>query len=281
MPTIVAGKDIFSNITDYYIPIIDGKMAEVLFINSVSNLPGRLGKFDNMLAIINLRDIENLLFDNSYYDFDPAAIELPETSEIDTGLLYRTLIRVCEYGVLNWGVPFRRYSLRINNSSYIPNINEINCTNDSIFSVVTDTFIPHRYSPISRPTVSSTYDNIDIFYIPLINIDCIGGKLGIYPEKLIDSATELKIKRKINKRPSEYLNTKERYNNLIPPYEKGEIVFVQDLLQSYISLADDNISNPASGSTDWLPIDYNNPKYSELETLPFGDPCEELVSLLG
>jgi hypothetical protein len=282
-PTIISGKDTFANITDYYIPEKNGKMIGVLFINYITNLPGRLGNFDHVVSIVKAESIESVLYDNKHYKFDTTDVGSIDVKDFDSELFFRSLIRVCEYGIFNWGVPFKRYAVRAHDSNYITNIVDIDCTRDEVFTVSSYTFTASESPPIDEKSTILFYSDISIFYIPLINLYAIGNKLGVYPDALSDAVHEVLKERKIHVRPREYLNSAQRMMRLMNPYEIGQVVFNQDKKQSYISVVDNNTVNIEDDKEfkSWKEIDYNSPevRLPDSKPIPFTNPVPDIESL--
>jgi hypothetical protein len=281
LPIITSGIDVFNGYLDYYFAYDDLLMADVLFIQTIMPLPGNMGNHDYMTIIINPNKIVSITFDTKYYDFDPTSLDLVQNSGLDIDILFRTIMRICKYGSLYWGYPFKNFGLRIDDSLYISGINELSCKNDNLFTIKSDIFIPSSNKPINNGNMASGYENISIFYIPTRNLNVIGAQLGIYPNELLEFFTNLLHERKLFLRPMFWMTAKQRINRLIPPYTKGQIVFSEAAQKSFISEIDDNVDDPSKDTTSWKEIDFDHPykAVDPIEGIP--DPVNDLLSLFN
>jgi hypothetical protein len=280
-PVIISGIDIFTDYIDYYFATGDSRIADILFIQTIMPIPGSMGNHDYMTLIINPNTITGVIFDTSYYDFNSTEIESVDTLGLDIGVFYKIVLRILEYGCLHWGIPFRRYALRINDSLYITGIKALNCKNDTLFSLYSDLFAPSTNKPITCGTLSSLYDDITIFYIPTMYLNAIGGGLDIYPEDLIIFFNDLLCERSLNNKPIDWLSSKERRKKLMDPYRYGQIVFSQKTIKSYISLINNNvheIDNDSIAKRYWKEIDYKKPASVNLIPETMANPIEELLT---
>jgi hypothetical protein len=277
LPTITSGMDTYTGYIDYYLIEQNYSVADMLFIQTIMPLPGTISNHDYTLIVLNPNTI-TITYDNDYYDFEPTKIPIVDGIGIDIGVFYRTLLRIAEYGCLHWGFPFKKYALRMTNTTYASGIRSLNCDNDNIFALQSNVFIPGSVGPITLGVLSSAYDDITAFYIPMIYLNVIGAQLNIYPDKLLESFSNLMHERKLFQRPAFWLTAKERRKSLMPPYSVGQIIYYQDLMKSFISLIPDNIEDPANKDA-WKEIDFSNPRNNELIPSEITDPVEELLRL--
>jgi hypothetical protein len=230
-----------------------------------------------MLTLVDPNDI-TITYNKAYFDFDSTSINPPETIGIDSAALFRTLFRIMEFGCLNWGVRFKRYSLRVGHAIYVSNVRNINCNGEEIFALEGDVFSPDEMRPIDIGVFSSSYDEIKTFYIPLMYLNTIGGQLGIYPDELLETHAKLLHQRGLFLTPSIWLNSRERRNNLTVPYSFGQTVYYQDNSKSYISLIDDNVV-PPEDTLAWKEIKYHRPLENSLVPSYLNNPVEDLLNL--
>jgi hypothetical protein len=277
LPIITSGQDVFTGYIDYYFAISNTNIADMLFIQTIMPFPGTLGNHDYMVAMVDPNMI-SVTYDENYYDFDSNAIDPIDTIKLDIGSFYKTIIRIAEYGCLNWGIPFRRYAFRNGVSIYNSGIKGINCKNDKIFTVKSDIFIPSSNRPVNSGNYSDSYDEIKILYIPLIHLNSIGAQLGVYPDELSQEFIDLLHKRKIYLRPKAWLTAKERRRVFILPYSYGQMVHDQTTGNSYISIKDDNVEE-LDNNEAWMGIDYLCPGNNS--NIPEGaeNPLETLLTL--
>jgi hypothetical protein len=276
LPVITSGIDVYTEYIDYYLTYDNNKTADVLFIQTVMPLPGSMGNLDYTLIILDLNTI-TITYDKEYYDFDPTDISTVETIGFNIAELYKNLLRIMEYGYLHWGVPFRKYSIRINNANYNSGIINLNCDNDQVFYIQSNIFTPSSMKPISVGTLATPYEDIKAIYIPTMYLNAVGAQLGIYPDSLLESFNNLLHQRKLFRFPLHWMSANARRKILMPPYAKSQIVFSETSLKSFISMKDNNIDNPDENTESWKVIDYTHPlDTSNISSLP-ENPLETLL----
>jgi hypothetical protein len=194
LPIITSGSDVFTDYIDYYFITNNNKIGDMLFIQTIIPFPGCLGNPDYMVVILDPNTII-IDYDKKYYDFNPLELSNFQTMDLDIALFYKYLIRSLEYGCLNWGIPFRKYALRVKYDIYISGLSSINCSSNDIFYATCDIYMPTGLRPFSENNIASSYEDISILYIPTIYMSAIGSQLGIYPVDLIDSFNNLLLKR--------------------------------------------------------------------------------------
>jgi hypothetical protein len=279
LPIIEAGLDTFSGYIDYYLAFDTDKIADIVFIQTILPMPGYMGNRDYMVAMIDPNEI-SVTYDSSYYGFDSKDIEPAQTMEIDTGVFFRTILRTAEYGCLNWGIPFRRYTLRTGYALYMSGVKELICNEDDVFSFKGDAFLANEVRPVDNGTQSCSYDDIKLLYIPTVYLNAIGGQLGIYPDALLEYHSNILHDRKIFVIPRHWLSSDERRKGMMDPYLFGQVVHNGEEGKSYISLKDNNIFS-LDDSEAWKEIDYRKPlDYSLLEQT-IASPVEELLGLFN
>jgi hypothetical protein len=279
LPVITSGSDIFTGYIDYYFAEAGGKTAGMLFMLTVMPLPGCMGNHDYMLAIIDPDDI-TVTFDSSYYGFDPAAVNAAEDAGIGLAAFYRAVMRAAEYGLLHWALPFRRYALRAHGSTYSSGIRALNCGNDTAYSLQGSIFMPGSARPADSGVFTSSYEDLRVFYVPLMYLNAIGGPLGIFPGELLAAFNSLLLQRKLSAIPPPWLSAKERRKSLALPYAFAQTVYDQESRKSYISLIDGN-AEPPSNEAAWKEINYARPYNAALLPPSAGNPLEELLALFN
>jgi hypothetical protein len=279
LPIISNGQDTFTSYIDYYLGISSSKAAEIIFIETIMPFPGFLGNHDYTLAMLSPDDVI-ITYDASYYDFDIETLDPIDTIGIDIPLFYRALIRSMEYGCLNWGVPFRRYALKLGYSVYVSGIRNVDCTNDTIFSLRGYKFSPREINNIESEISSLSYDNIKILYVPMMYLNAIGAQMGVYPDALTESFNNLLHKRSLFVVPPLWLSVKERRKKLVSPYSFGQVVHDQDAGKSYISLIDTN-SELLTDEASWKEIKYHLPLDNTQIPQGMANPLEDLLTLFN
>jgi hypothetical protein len=279
LPIINNGQDIFTSYVDYHLAISNNKVADVLFIETIMPFPGFLGNHDYMIVVLSPEDV-TITYDASYYDFDSEALEPPDTIGIDIPLFYRALLRSMEYGCLNWGVPFRRYALKIGYAVYTSGIKSIDTRGDDIFTVTGYKFSSNEINYNENEISSYSYDNINTFYIPKMYLSAIGIQLGIYPDAIAESYNNLLHERSLFSVPPLWLSAKGRRKKLMLPYSFGQVVYDQDIAKSYISLIDDN-SELLDSEAAWKEIKYHFPLDTTQVPQGMANPLEALLTLFN
>jgi hypothetical protein len=286
LPLIITGVDILNEYIDYYIAESDNNIADVLFIQTVMPIPGNMWNHDAMTIIVDPNNITSITFDTDYYKFNVSEVVPVISMGLDLAILYKTLLRLMEYGCLNWGVPFRRYGLRINDSLYASWIGSLNCKDDNaFFSLYGNLFSPSSSQPIILGNTSLSYNDIKMLYVPTMYLNTIGGMLGVYPSDLIAYFNALLAQRRILNKPIDWMTTAERRKSITEPYIYGQTVFSKETLKSYISLINNNIYNPddekSITSGAWKEISYNKPASNDLVPDIVSNPIETLLGLFN
>jgi hypothetical protein len=281
LPVITNGIDTFSGYDDFYLASTDNKVSEIIFIQAILPLPGHIDNLDHVLVMLSPNDI-SITYNASYYNLNPTEIELVENTGIDIGVFFKTLLRTMECGCLNWGIPFRRYSLKTGHSLYAANIKSLDCSDDSIFTLYGDVFSPSTVRPMDNGAVLSAYDDIKSLYIPLMHLNTIGAQLGIYPDGLIESFNNLLHERKLFRFPVNWLTASERRAILMPPYVKGKIVYSRVSQKSFLNVINNNIDNPdEENNTSWKEINYSRPFDENSVSSLTENPLEVLLYLFN
>jgi hypothetical protein len=283
-PKIVTGIDTYIDYIDYYFIPLEDKKAPMLALLTIMPMPGNVFYHDYILLLINPNMITSVLYD-TYYDFPPSSVSLFETEYFNISDFYRAILRIASYGCLNWGLPFNQFAARLGPSMYLSAIKSLDCLDNSIFTTVCDTQNPDFLRPISRGSIASSYEDINVFFIPFMHIDKIGGQLGIFPSELMVCFNTLIKSRLLDKKPADWLSAKERRHKVISPYKYSDTVFSQKTLKSFISLIDNNIGNPDDEDSikygKWKKIEYKKP--GSLSNVPSSlqNPLEDLLSIFG
>jgi hypothetical protein len=279
-PKIATGIDTFIDYVDYFFLPIGEKKASVLVLLTLMPMPGEVFYHDYILVFINPNTITSILYDD-YYNFTSLDVGEFDNADFDISSFYKTMLQITSYGCLNWGIPFRQFALRSGSSMYMAAIKSVNPTNN-MFTILCDTLVPDAIRPISKGNIASSYETIELLFIPLMHLTKIGSPLGIYPENLLNHFNILLKERFLNKKPLDWMNASERKRRFINPYRFGQTVFSQRTLKSYISLIDDNIYNPDDEFSItkhlWKEIDYKKMASDELIPEEIPNPIENLLS---
>lgn len=279
LPIIEDGLDTFTGYIDYYLAFDNDKVADILFIQTILPLPGYMGNRDYMLAMVDPNEI-SIIYDSSYYDFESTEIDPAQTIGMDVAAFFRTILRIAEYGCLNWGIPFRRYTLRAGYALYMSGVKELDCSGEDILNLKGDAFLANEVHPINDGTQVCSYNDIKLLYIPTVYLNAIGGQLGVYPDALAEYHSNILHDRKIFIIPTRWLSADERRKGMIDPYLYGQVVHNGEEGKSYISIKDNNISL-LDDNEAWKEINYNRPLDYNLLDQSLSNPVEELLDLFN
>jgi hypothetical protein len=66
LPVITSGVDVFTGYIDYYFATVDGKVADILFIQAIMPFPGSIWNPDYMTIMVDPNSIMSVTFDTEY-----------------------------------------------------------------------------------------------------------------------------------------------------------------------------------------------------------------------